>query len=128
MEISLLIFKTVAILHTVAGYIFFAFTANYDLQTYFYAGKNPLTGDILKYLAYFSCCCLIACGIVAFLIPFLAVVLACLSFAFYLSTAIVEAVAARRWLHIGRVSRLSLLLRAIATSILALTMPPSLHG
>jgi hypothetical protein len=128
MEVSEVVFKAIAILHCVAGYFFFGVAANEDYQTCFYHGKSPLAGDALKYLAYFSCFCMVACGIFAFLLPFVAVILAWLSFAFYLSTSVVNGFALRRLPRIGKISGASLAVRAIAASAMALTMPPSLHG
>ena len=129
MESSMLAFKAIAVLHTIAGYIFFALAASDGSQEFWaYKGRNPLAGDIRKYLAYFACWSLMGCGIAAFFIPVAAVALAWIALAFFLATGLVDFVANRRLPFVHRASVLSVLLRAVAAIALTSTRPPSLYG
>jgi hypothetical protein len=98
MESSELIFRSIAVLHGIAGYVLFAFAANDEFQeSCFYKGRNPLAGDIHKYLVLAACWSLIACAIVAFFLPRLAVAAAWLSIFLYILTSLVDPVFERRW-------------------------------
>src|SRR6478752_6019093 len=95
---SELIFKSVAVLHGVAGYVLFAFAADEDFQKFcFYKNRNPLAGDAYKYLVLAACLALVACGVLAFFVPIFAVGAAWLSIALYLLTGLVDIVDKGRW-------------------------------
>lgn len=98
MDSSELIFRSIAVLHGIAGYVLFGIAANEEFQEFcFYKHRNPLAGDIYKYLVLAACWCLIACAILAFLLPAVAVGLAWLSILLYLLTGIVDPMFDRHW-------------------------------
>ena len=121
-------FKSLAILHTVAGYLFFGLAANEPFQEMFYENKNPLAGDLLKYSAYFGCWSLIACGPLAFFIPVFAVAVAWLSLVFFLATAAIELISTPKFFRLTRASVVSGSIRMVAAVALTATMPSSLYG
>jgi hypothetical protein len=91
-------FKATAVLHLVAGYLIFGIASNEEVREWVvYEDRNPLAGDILKYLIYIACWLMIACGIAAFLIPKAAVPLAWAAFIAYLLTGALELIEKRRW-------------------------------
>ena len=115
MESSDLIFRGIAVLHGVAGYALFAFAANEDFQEFcFYKNRNPLAGDVYKYLVLSACWSLVACAILAFLVPALAVGAAWLSIVLYLLTGLVDFVTERRWPSFCKGCAVSLTVRTIA--------------
>src|SRR5690606_17701566 len=121
MDYFALAFKATAILHTLAGYFIFGLAANEDVQeSCLYEGRNPLTGDILKYLAYIGSCLLIVSGIFAFLIPKAAVFLVWLSLFLYLLSAFVDPLAERRLPSLCRTCIVMFSIRAIAAAVLTL--------
>ena len=125
----MLAFKTIAVLHTIAGYIFFALAASEGSQEIWaYKGRNLLTGDIRKYLAYFACWSLMGCGIAAFFIPVAAVALAWMALGFFLATGLVDLVANRRLSLVHKASVMSVLIRTVAAIALTSTSPQSLYG
>ena len=120
MEDFELLFRVIAVLHGVAGLVLWAFASDKDFQQFcFYQHRNPLAGDFYKYLVYFACWSLMACGYAAFYFPRLAVALAWLSLGFYLSTGLVDLIAERRWPNFCKACAVSFSARLIAT--LALT-------
>ena len=128
MDGSMLVFKLLAILHTVAGYAFFALAANEPFQGMMYKNKNPLAGDLLKYSVYFACWLLVACGPFAFFVPIFSVWASWLSLAFFLATAAIDVISTPRFLGLSRASTVSVVIRVAAAVVLTVTMPPSLYG
>jgi len=123
MESSELIFKSLAILHGVAGYLLFAFAANEEFQEFcFYKNRNPLAGDVYKYLVLSACWALIACAILAFILPAVAVGVAWLSILLYLLTGLVDIVFERRWPTFCKGCAVSLGIRAIAATALTVAL------
>lgn len=119
MESSDLAFKAIAILNTVAGYVLFALAANEDIQeSCFYRGVNPLLGEIRKYMVYYACWSLIACGIFAFFMPKFAVYVAWLSVVLYLLTGLIPLVAGQGWPSFCKTCTISLGIRVIAAAAL----------
>ena|SRR5690606_15700963 len=115
------IFHSLAIFHGFAGYVLFGIAANEEFQEYcFYNNRNPLAGDIRKYLVYFACWSLISCAVLAFIDPSLAVGAAWLSVLLYLLTGIVDPVFETRWPSLCKSCAISLGLRAALA--VALTM------
>jgi len=124
-----LIFRAIAVLHGVAGYVLFGLAANEELQEFcFYKGRNPLAGDVHKYLVYLACWSLVACGVSAFFVPWLAVLAAWLSVAFYLLTAFVDIVAERRWPAFCTACAVSLAVRLLAAAVLTGALRLGLYG
>lgn len=119
MDYFALAFKATAILHTLAGYLIFGLAANEEIrESCLYQDRNPLTGDVIKYLAYIGSSLLIACGIVAFLIPKAAVVLAWLSLSLYFLTAFVDPIAERRLPSLCKSCAVMFSIRAAAAAVL----------
>jgi hypothetical protein len=104
-EIYIIAFKVVAILHGLAGYVIMVFALSEDVQqSCFYKDRNPLAGDINKYLAYASCSSLMLCGAFAVFsffefpnAPKFSVITAWASVLFYHLTAWVFLVEKRHW-------------------------------
>jgi|SRR5690606_17850941 len=112
-------FKTTAVLHSIVGLFSFAIAANEEVQEWLvYGNRNPLAGDVFKYLIYAYCWLLMGCGIAAFLIPGFAVVLACGAFGFYLLTGIVDLVGNRRWPTFSKVRSISIATRVAGVALL----------
>ena len=119
MDYFAIAFKTTAILHTLAGYFIFSLAANEEMQeSCLYQERNPLAGDIVKYLVYFASWSLIVCGIFAFLIPKAAVGLAWISLTFYLFTAFVDPIAERRLPSICKICVVMFSIRTVAATAL----------
>src|SRR5690606_1712784 len=98
MEIFELAFTVTAVLHLIAGYLIFAIAANEEVHEWMiYDGRNPLAGDIFKYLIYRACWLMIGCGIAAFVMPNVAVVLVWAALGAYVLTGVVDLVEDRRW-------------------------------
>lgn len=129
MESFDLAFKAIAILHTVAGYIIFALAADEEMQQdCFYKDRNPLVGDVRKYLVYAGCWSLIACGFVAFIMPKLAILAAWSSIIFYLLAGLTDLVAERRWPSICKACAISLGIRSVAAAALTGLFRPGMYG
>jgi len=97
MDAAEITFKALAVLHTVAGYLFLAFALDHDFQQEcFYANCNPLAGDIKKYLVQIACWCLVGCGILAFHVPAASVALVWMALAAWFLTGFVEVAWTRR--------------------------------
>ena len=121
MDYIALAFKATAILHTLAGYFIFGLAANEEIQeSCLYQDRNPLTADIVKYLAYIGSWLLIACGIIAFLLPKAAVVLAWLSLFLYFLTAFVDPIAERRLPSLCKTCAIMFSIRAAAAVALTI--------
>ena len=121
MDYFALAFKATAILHTLAGYFIFGLATNEEIQhSCLYEDRNPLTGDIIKYLAYIGSWLLIACGIIAFLIPKAAVVLVWLSLSLYLLTAFVDPIVERRLPSLCKTCAVMFSIRAVAAAVLTI--------
>ena len=124
-----LIFRSIAVLHGIAGYVLFGFAANEEVQqSCFYKGKNPLAGDFHKYLVYLACWSLVACSVSAFFVPWLAVLAAWVSVAFYLLTGFVGIVVTRRWPAFCTACAVSLGVRILAAVVLTGTLRLGLYG
>ncbi|MCX7514416.1 hypothetical protein [Frateuria sp. STR12] len=116
-----LAFKATAILHALTGCFIFGLAANGEIrESCVYQDRNPLTGDIVKYLAYIGSCLLIACGIVAFVSPGAAVALAWLSLSLYLLTAFVDAIAERRFSSLCKACVVMFFSRFVAAALLTI--------
>ena len=119
MDYFAIAFKTTAILHALAGYFIFGLAANEEIQeSCVYQDRNPLAGDIVKYLIYLASWSLVVCGIFAFLIPKFAVGLAWISLAFYFLTAFVDPIVERRLPTLCKSCAAMFSIRAIAAAIL----------
>ena len=115
-------FKAVAILHSVAGYVLFGFVAQEEVhEKCIYKGRNPLTGDSIKYLAYFGCWSLIVCGPMAFVFPTtLAVLAAWFSIAFFLLTALADWIDKLRWPKFCKACGINLAVRVVGAATLTI--------
>jgi len=124
-----LAFKILAILHGLVGLFFWSLAADEDFQQFcFYAKRNPLAGDCFKYLVYFACWALIACGVVAFFLPTVAVVLAWLSLTLYLSTGLVDLIANGRWPAFCKGCAISFVVRTVFAVALTGSLYLSVYG
>ena len=123
MESPVIMFKSIAVLHTAAGYLFFSLGAQDELQEMHYRNRNPLMGDFIKYFAHLSCLLLVACGLSAFFLPKLTATLAWLSLGFFMSPAVLDMVSKRRWLRIEKASLVSSCVRALAAAALTALTP-----
>ena len=122
-------FKAIAILHTIAGYLLFGLAANEETQQFcFYKDRNPLIGDIQKYIAYAGCWSLIICGIFAFLMPKLAVIAALASIAIYLLSGVLPIVVEHRLPPFCKACVISLGTRIIAAVALIGLFRHVAHG
>jgi len=64
MENALLYMKVIAVTHGIFGYLGGAVAASPEIQTdIIYQNRNPLAGDVKKYLVYGMCFCLVLCGL-----------------------------------------------------------------
>jgi hypothetical protein len=122
-------FKSLAILHTIAGCLLFGLAANEEIQqSCFYKDRNPLIGDIQNYIAYAGCWSLIICGIVAFFMPKLAVIAALTSIAFYLLSGVLPVVVEHRLPPFCKACAISLGIRVIAAVALIALFRHVAHG
>ena len=119
MESSELLFKGLAVLHGITGLLLFGISTHEDLQDpAFYARRNPLAGDITKFLAVSSGCSLVACGLLAFIVPLFAVIAAWLSVALHLVGSLFGAATRGDAQHLVRPVLASLATRTIAAGAL----------
>jgi len=108
---------SIALLHTIAGYLFFALAADEGTQDMcFYTRPNPLIGDIHKYIAYAASWSLIGCAPLLALEPKLAVAAAWISILLYLATGTLDPIAERRWPKFCRSCAASVVVRVLAAS------------
>lgn len=124
-----LLFRSIAVVHGIAGLVLWAFAADEDLQQFcFYENRNPLAGDFYKYLVHLACWALMACAYAAFYFPEVAVILAWLSLVFYLLTGLVDLVAEGRWPGFCKVCAVSFAARLFAATALTGAMYAGLHA
>ena len=121
MEVVGITFKVVAILYSLGGIFLLSLTTDKDfLRVCIYDGRNPLVGDVLKYLANGSGLALAVCGFAAFYLPIAAVVLVWLSLIFHLLTGLVASVASRTWPRLCVVCAVNVAVRTAAAVAITL--------
>lgn len=121
MELSGIAFTALAVLHSLAGLVLLAFTSDEAFQSAcVYEGRNPLVGDILKYLVSGAGLSLAACGFAVFYLPIAVVVLAWISLTCYALTWFVDAAATRSWPKLCIACTINFAVRAAAASALTL--------
>lgn len=132
MENSILIFKIVAVLHSIAGFILVAIASDEKFRELCsYKNRSWLAGRIHYKLLMLGTWLLIGPGFVIFalpMVPKLAVVISWLSIAFFLSTGLVDLISNRRFPDFCLRCLVSLGVRVIAAIILTITVPESLQN
>lgn len=124
----MLVFSALSVLHLVAGLFLLAIAMDADTRTAcIYQGRNPLAGDILKYLVLTGALTLSASGFIGmgyFVIesPRAAVALAWISLALYLATLAVDAIALKRRPHVCKSCAIHLSIRFLAAAALTLAL------
>ena len=114
-------FKMLAVLYAVCGIFLLAITTGEGFQRVcIYEGRNPLVGDMLKYLANGSGLALVICGFAAFKLPIAAVALVWISLVCHLLTGVVDSVASRLWPRICVACTVNFAVRASAAIALTL--------
>lgn len=122
----MLVFSALSVLHLVAGVFLLAVAMDTDTQAAcLYQGRNPLAGDILKYLVITGALTLFASGYIGmgyFVIesPQAAVALAWISLALYLATLAVDAIALKRRPRICKSCAINFSIRLLAAVALTL--------
>jgi hypothetical protein len=83
--------KVIAAAHGVLGFIGGVFTASPELQDeVIYKDRNPLVGDVKKYLSYGMCFCLVLCAFCPWFKPSATPLWAWLALGFHLLSSLFE--------------------------------------
>ena len=91
MENALLYMKAIAIVHGIIGYFGGAVAASPEIQAeIIYQGRNPVVGDVKKYLVYGMCFCLVLCGFCPWFKPSATPLWAWLALGFHLLSGVLD--------------------------------------
>jgi hypothetical protein len=119
LENPLLLLKVVAVAHGVLGYVGFFFALSPEFQEeIIYKGRNPLIGDIKKYLVYLNCFLLLICALSAWFKPATTPLWAWLALTAYLLGGAIDLIAQRGRLWCWRCRASGVILKAIGAGAL----------
>jgi hypothetical protein len=120
MHASSMIFKLLGTIHGLAGVVLLFFAFNKHVQKFcFYNGQNAFEGTLRKNLALLGSSLLVACGVLTFFKPILAVVAAWFSFLIYLLPSLTHLMAGHRFGKFCKACALSFGVRVLAFIALA---------
>jgi hypothetical protein len=116
---TLLLLKIIAVAHGVLGYVGAIFTLTPEIQDeIIYKNRNPLAGDIKKYLIYLMCFCLLICGLCPWFKPSATQLWAWLALGIYMLGALVDLVTQKGRVWCWRCMATGITLKAIAAGAL----------
>jgi len=123
MESSELIFRSIAVLHGIFGFLAFGLATSEDIKPPpFHDRRNPLAGDSHRFLALGSCWSLIACGLLAFAVPAFSVAAAWLSVVLYSLAGSVGATARAKAPHFFKFFSASVAVRIFGAGALSVAL------
>jgi len=132
MENALLYMKVIAVAHGILGYFGGAFAASPEIQAdMIYQNRNPLAGDVKKYLVYVMCFCLVLCGLCPGFKPSATPLWAWLALGFHLFSCVLDFATQQARFYCWRCMATGITVKAIAAvalTYLATTFPPAGNG
>nr|AAL24528.1 orf133EGC123 [uncultured bacterium] len=131
MENALLYMKVIAVAHGIIGYLGGAATASPEIQAnIIYQDRNPLVGDVKKYLVYGMCFCLVLCGLCPWFKPSATPLWAWLALGFHLVSSALDFATQRGRLYCWRCMATGITVKIIAAAALTYlaTILPSVRS
>ena len=127
MENALLYMKVIAVAHGIVGYLGGAVTAAPEIQAVaIYQDRNPLAGDVKKYLIYSMCFCLVLCALCPWFKPSATPMWAWLALGFHLLGGVFDFATQRGRGYCWRCMATGITFKtvaAVALTYLAATLP-----